>query len=131
MSRANIAGQHSSGSGAATEARQGSLPFTEHVRHFALAERAPHDDHDVDRARQFRENRAKCLANQAAGTIALHRSPNLARRRNTEPKRSPFGPPLQDEDQAVAAHADAVALNVQVFGALADAVCSAWSAAEP
>ena len=124
--RASIRPQHSSSPGAATDARQGALPLFEERCHLPLAERAPHDDHDVERVWQLAENCAKTLANQASRATPLHAVANLARRSNPQAKRRPRGAPLHDEDQTVSVDANSSGLNLEEFSALSDAVGSGW-----
>src|SRR5690606_13750215 len=45
-----------------------------------------HDHDDVDVRRKQLAGRTERLANQALGAIALHRAPDLARRRDPEPR---------------------------------------------
>jgi hypothetical protein len=58
-----MAAKHSSTPGAATEPGQRTPPLFEQRRHFAVAERPPHDHHDVERVRQVSENSAKAFTN--------------------------------------------------------------------
>src|SRR6478752_1444783 len=114
--------QDSSSSGAATDAWQRFLPFSQHRLHFSVAERAPHDDDDVERERQLAENRAKTLTNQATRATSLHGAADLARSRDPQAQRRTGRATRHDEHQAVAVDTRAAGLNLQVFGALADAI---------